>query len=309
MSPKTTPIDPSASIQKRSPEGPCVSASALYVEGGAASFETCCDMQEDPRVVGLGRTRRKARVYTPSGVALEGPVPSPFAGTAAPSSDFRRPSLARLKGVPSACRAISRASVSGCSRFGRWPAPLMTSNRLPLMSSAVSSHHCDRGRAVFIADQAQGLNLDRAGVGPQVGALQRPAGGEIALLGRSRQHRPPASQFVGAAGPKVGGEPSLENGVGDRLEAPVFDLRDSRVPGLVGSDLGRRVAEHERGERVRVAGDRVPERSGRRPKGRRWSRDQRRAHPAAPRDRAHSQRCHNGPGLTRRGRGLACRSG
>ena len=119
-------------------------------------------------------------------------------------------------------------------------------------------HQCDRGRAVFIADQAQGLNRDRAGVGPQVGALQRPAGGEIALLRRSRQHRPPASQFVGAAGPKVGGEPSLENGVGDRLDAPFFDLRDSRVPGLrrfrSWPPCRRARARRPRG----VAGDRVP---------------------------------------------------
>src|SRR5208282_861110 len=106
MSPKTTPIEPSARIQKRPLEWLRVSLSALNVEGGTASFETSWDMQGNPRVVGSGRTRQTGGVYTPSHVALEGRVPSPLAVAVAASPAPCQPIAARFPDARSACPAI-----------------------------------------------------------------------------------------------------------------------------------------------------------------------------------------------------------
>ena len=50
----------------------------------------------------------------------------------------------------------------------------------------------------------------------------------------------------------MGGEPPFKDGVRHRFNSPALDLGHALVPDLVGSDLGRGVAKHERRDARRV---------------------------------------------------------
>ena len=104
----------------------------------------------------------------------------------------------------------------------------------------------------MVADQAQGRRLDPSGIGSEVGALQGAASGEIALARRSREHGAHAGKLGGSPGSEIGGEPPLEDGIGQGFDAAALDLGDSLVPNLIRSDFRRGVAKHERRDAIGV---------------------------------------------------------
>src|SRR5580704_2641836 len=106
--------------------------------------------------------------------------------------------------------------------------------------------------AVLVADQAQGRGLDPSGIGSEVGALQSPAGGKIALARRSREHGAHTGELGGSPRSELSGEPPFEDGIGQGFDAAALDLSDSLVPDVVGSDFRRRVAKHERRDAIRI---------------------------------------------------------
>src|SRR5277367_1299588 len=106
--------------------------------------------------------------------------------------------------------------------------------------------------AVLVADQTQGRRLDPSGIWSEVGALQGPASGKIALARRSREHGAHAGKLGGSPGSEIGGEPPFEDGIGQGFDAAALDLSDSLVPDLIRSDSRRRVAKHERRDALRT---------------------------------------------------------
>ena len=106
--------------------------------------------------------------------------------------------------------------------------------------------------SVLVADQAQGRRLDPSGIWSEVGALQGPAGGKIALARRSREHGAHAGKLGGSPGSEIGGEPPFEDGIGQGFDAATLDLGDSLVPDLIRPDFRRGVAKDERGDALRT---------------------------------------------------------
>ena len=128
----------------------------------------------------------------------------------------------------------------------------MISNREPGISAAVSLTRATGVEPSWSPTRHKvGASIRPAG-GPEVRALQGAASGEIALFRRSREHRADARELGGSLSAEFRGEPALEDGIGDCIDAAALDLSDAPIPSLVGSDLRRRVAEHERGDAIRV---------------------------------------------------------
>src|SRR5271154_4017985 len=223
MSPNTTPIEPSARTQKRPDEWARPSPSPLKVAGGRASFETGWDMRKG------GSRGRRLPPGLQNGACLYSLIP----GTGRAIFSAFGLTLGNLGD-----RHAARPSGRSRDVLGDQPRRL--------------SHQGHGGGAVLVADEAKGRRFDRAGVGPKVGALQGAAGGEIALFRRPRQHGAKAGEFRHALAAKLRREPALEDRVGDRLDAAALDRGDALVPGFVGPDLRRRVAENERGDELRT---------------------------------------------------------
>ena len=59
-------------------------------------------------------------------------------------------------------------------------------------------------------------------------------------------------EFGRSPGAEAGREPALEDGIGDRLDSSALDFGHAPIPGLVRSDLRRRVTKRERGEKFRA---------------------------------------------------------
>jgi hypothetical protein len=104
----------------------------------------------------------------------------------------------------------------------------------------------------LVADQAEGRRLDPSGIWSEVGALQGPASGKIALARHSREHGAHACKLGGSPGSEIGGEPPLKDGIGQGFDAAALDLSDSLVPDLIRSDFRCGVAKHERRDAVGV---------------------------------------------------------
>jgi hypothetical protein len=118
----------------------------------------------------------------------------------------------------------------------------------------------DGRRAVLVADQAKGRRFDPSGIWSEVGALQGPAGGKIALARRPREHGAYAGKRGGSPGSEIGGEPPFEDGIGQGFDAAALDLSDSLVPNLIRSDFRRRVAKDERRDAIGGVDDKAPAR-------------------------------------------------
>jgi hypothetical protein len=106
--------------------------------------------------------------------------------------------------------------------------------------------------AVLVADQAQGRGLDPSGIWSEVGALQGPTGGQIALARRSCEHGAHAGKLGGSPRSEISGEPPFEDRIGQGFDAAALDLSDSLIPDVVGSDFRRGVAKHERRDAIRI---------------------------------------------------------
>src|SRR5271163_545783 len=250
MSPNTTPIEPSARTQKCPDEWARPSPSPLKVAGGRASFETGWDMRKG------GSRGRRLPPGLQNGACLYSLIP----GTGRAIFSFPDLTLgARSDRNPARLGGRSRDVLGDQPRHGGWLLHIRQMARAfdDLKPRAFDqprslSHQGHGGGAVLVADEAKGRRLDRAGVGPKVGAPQGAAGGEIALFRRPRQHGAKAGEFRHALAAKLRREPALEDRVGDRLDAAALDRGDALVPGFVGPDLRRRVAENERGDQLRT---------------------------------------------------------
>ena len=67
---------------------------------------------------------------------------------------------------------------------------------------------------------------------------------------RSREHGAHAGKLGGSPGSEIGGEPPLEDRIGQGFDAAALDLGDSLVPNLICSDFRGGVAENERRDAI-----------------------------------------------------------
>src|SRR5690606_13179144 len=89
----------------------------------------------------------------------------------------------------------------------------------------------------------------------EIRVADRRAGGEVAFERAAHQHVAPAGELVRALPAEGRGEPALEDLVGQDGDAAPANRLDALVPGLGGSDLGRRAAEDEGADQIRPQGD------------------------------------------------------
>ena len=164
MSPKTTPIEPSASIPKRPDEWARPRRRRSRSKAGAASFESALGHAKK------GSRGRRLRPGLQNGACLYSLKPGTgraivcsfrFSSAACNVVGVRHCCRASQGPFASTCSAISRATASGFSTFGRWPAPSMISN----------------ARAF---DQRRGLRTRATGVEPSWSPTRQRVGASIA---------------------------------------------------------------------------------------------------------------------------------
>ena len=155
MSPKTTPIEPRARTQKPPPECPWAASLRDRRRQRGGSFETFSDIDfKNPggaRHAPNPSKRRSSILFAPR-AQRAGPLVFRIS---------RRGHDGRVPRMP----ATRSAVVPGCSIPGMWPAPATISKRAPGIERGRLANQRDRRRAVLVADEAQGRDRDRAGVG------------------------------------------------------------------------------------------------------------------------------------------------